>query len=47
MSSLVAWALNIARYLSIKMIPQGVPIGILLLGLVTATSSVAVLRQFD
>jgi len=45
--SLVAWALTIAQWLSVKMIPQRMPIGILLLGLVAASASVAILRQFD
>ena len=45
--TLVLWALNIGRWVSVKMMPQRIPIGILLFVLVTGTGSVAILRQFN
>jgi len=46
-SALVLWALHVGRWVSIKIMPQTIPIGVFLLILVTATGSVSVLRQFQ
>jgi protein-S-isoprenylcysteine O-methyltransferase Ste14 len=45
--TLVLWALHIGRWVSIPMVPRGIPVGLFLSILLTVTGGAAVLRQLQ